>query len=231
MQAKDVMTRNVVTVTEDTAVTEIARQLIARGISAVPVVDAAGKIAGIVSEGDLMRRDETGTAPTRSWWLSLFEAPQERATAYVKAHGRTAGDVMTRNVVTVSEDASLAEIAALLEKRRIKRVPVVRDGKPVGIVSRANLLHGLASAKPASATSADDAAIRQAVTAAFKESGVDQVFVNTVVADGVVNIWGEVDSAAEVKALTIAAEGVPGVKQVVNHVTVMKPNMRSMTWA
>ena len=231
MQAKDVMTRNVVTVTADASVIEIAQQLIARGISAVPVVDGAGKLIGIVSEGDLMRRDESGTGSVRSWWLSLFEAPEERATAYVKAHGRTAGDVMTSKVLTVSEDAELAEIATLLEKHRIKRVPVVRDGKPVGIVSRSNLLQGLAAAKPVPASSADDAAIREALRAALRESGVDQVFVNAVVAHGVVNMWGEVNSAAEVRALEVAAKGVPGVKSVENHVNVANPNRQAMTWA
>jgi len=231
MQAKDVMTRNVVAVTTDTSVVEIAQQLIARGISAVPVVDGAGKIVGIVSEGDLMRRDESGTGLVRSWWLSLFEAPEERATAYVKSHGRTAGDVMTSKVLTVSENAELADIAALLEKHRIKRVPVVRDGKPVGIVSRSNLLQGLAAAKPIPPVSADDAAIREALRTALKESGVDQVFVNAVVANGVVNMWGEVNSAAEVRALEVAARSVSGVKNVENHVNVADPNRQAMTWA
>lgn len=231
MQAKDVMTRNVVTVTEEMSVVEIAQQLIARGISAVPVVDAAGRIVGIVSEGDLMRRDESGTAAVRSWWLSLFEAPEERAMAYLKSHGRTAGDVMTRKVLTVPEDAELAEIAATLEKHRIKRVPVVRDGKPVGIVSRSNLLQGLAAAKPIPPASADDAAIREALRAALRESGVDQVFVNTVVADGEVNMWGEVSTQAEVRALEVAARGVAGVKNVVNHVNVADPSRKAMTWA
>jgi len=230
MQAKDVMTRTVITVTADISVTEVARQLIDYRISAVPVVDAAGKIIGIVSEGDLMRRAESESAAPRSWWLSLVGSPADQAAEYVKQHGRSAGDVMTREVVSVTEDTLIAEIASLLEKHRIKRVPVVRDGKPVGIVSRANLLHGLASAQPAPAVSASDEEIRKALADAFRETGVSQVFVNAVVADGVVNIWGDVESAAEVRALGIAAEGVAGVKKVFNHAAVMPPNLRAMTW-
>jgi len=230
MQARDVMTRNVITVTADTAVADIARRLIDRRISAVPVLDGAGKIIGIVSEGDLMRRDESGTGRTRSWWLSLVESPGEKAAAYVKSHGREAGDVMTRDVLTVTEETDLGEIAALLEKHHIKRVPVLRDGKPVGIVSRADLLHGLASAKPAPAAGADDGAIRAALTDAFRDAGINQVFVNSVVADGVTHIWGEVDTEAEVKAIGVAAGGVAGVRKIVNNVTVMTSNMRAMTW-
>jgi CBS domain-containing protein len=230
MQAQDVMTRSVITVTANTAVTDIARQLIARRISAVPVVDGAGKIIGIVSEGDLMRRDESDTGRKRSWWLSLVDSPGDKAADYVKSHGRDAGDVMTRDVLTVSEETELGEIAALLEKNHIKRVPVLRDDKPVGIVSRANLLHGLASAKPAPAISADDGTIRAALIDAFGDAGINQVFVNAVVADGTVHIWGEVNSEAEVKALKVAAGGVGGVKKVVNNVTVMTAQMRAMTW-
>ena len=128
MQAKDVMTPNVVTVTPDASVKDIAELLLERQISALPVVDAEQKIVGIVSEGDLLRRPETGTERRRSWWLSLFSSSEERAADYVKGHGRRAEEVMTRNVVTVEEDTPLNKIAELLERRRIKRVPVVVGG-------------------------------------------------------------------------------------------------------
>src|SRR5215471_1029377 len=142
MRAMDVMTTNVITVGPDTSVQEVAKTLSERNISGVPVVDAANRLVGIVSEGDLLHRVETGTdrrvqRRRRSWWLDTIGSDEELARDYVKSHGRTAGDVMTRDVITVSETAQLGDIANLLETKKIKRVPVVRDGTLVGIVSRA----------------------------------------------------------------------------------------------
>ncbi len=145
MRAKDVMTSPIVTVGPEATVQEIAKLLIERQVSGMPVLDQGGRVVGIVSEGDLMRRVEHADERHRSWWLKLFSDEITEATEYVKTHGRRAAEVMTRDVVTVDEDTPLHEIAALLEERRIKRVPVVRDGRLVGIVSRANLLHGLAA--------------------------------------------------------------------------------------
>lgn len=140
MQAKDVMTAPVVTAETDTSVAAVAERLLERRISAMPVVDADGRVVGVVSEGDLMHRGESGGERHRSWWLALIASAEERSRDYVKNHGLRASDVMTRDPVTVGEDATLEEIAALLETHRIKRVPVLRDGRLVGIVSRANLL-------------------------------------------------------------------------------------------
>lgn len=167
MRAKDVMTSPIVTAGPQTTVPEIAKLLIERRISALPVVDQGERVIGIVSEGDLMRRVENTDERHRSWWLRLFSDPATDAADFVKTHGRRAADVMTRDVVTVGEDTPLHEIAALLEERRIKRVPVVREGRVVGIVSRANLLHGLA-ARPADTPvrSADDEVIRVAAETA-----------------------------------------------------------------
>ena len=166
MDAKDVMTPNVITVNEQTDVATIAKLMIERHISAVPVVDKNGKILGIVSEGDLIRRPEEGTEAPKSWWLALLEAPEDAARAYAKSHGQSASDVMTQNVISVGEDTPVVEVATLLEKNRIKRVPVLRDGRPVGIVSRANLIQALAS-RPAAApvVSADDKTLRQIILA------------------------------------------------------------------
>jgi len=143
MRAKDVMTTEVVYAGPETDVRTIVQELLKRRISAVPVVDDGGRVIGIVSEGDLMRRAESDTEHHRSWWLQLLQDPEDRASEYLKTHGLKARDVMTRNPVTVSEDTSLDEIATLLERNGIKRVPVLRNGKLVGIVSRADLLHGL----------------------------------------------------------------------------------------
>ena len=230
MQAKDIMTRSVVSVAPETPVAEIARELIERGVSAVPVVEGTGEIVGIVSEGDLMRRSETGTDRRPSWWLRLLTLPENQMRDYVKSHGLRAEDVMTRDVVTVTEETPVNEIADLLEGRRIKRVPVVRDGKPVGIVSRANLISGLASAGEMPATSADDETIRAALITEFELAGVHTLYINAIVTKGVVHIWGDVNSEDERRAATVAAESIPGVLEVRNRTTVVTPAMRAMYW-
>lgn len=234
MRAGDVMTTKVVTVSPETAVRTIAQTLVERGISAVPVVDGAGRLLGIVSEGDLMRRAEAGTERQPSWWLDLLASPEEKARDYSRAHGLTARDVMSREVVTVEEDSPLASVAALLERHRIKRVPVVRDGALVGIVSRANLLHGLIAAQPApasAATAGDDAAIRGRILAAVAEAGLAEPYVNVVVSGGKVQLWGMVSSEAEKDALRVAAETAPGVVAVENNVAVAGPRQLRAGWA
>jgi len=231
MQAKDVMTTEVLTVSPDTPVAEIAKQLVRRRISAVPVVDADEQPIGIVSEGDLMRRPETGGERHPSWWLSLLAKPESQAREYVKSHGGSARDVMTRHLVTVTEEASLEEIATLLEKHRIKRVPVVRDGKLVGIVSRANLLQGIVARQRAPQPSADDRSLRDRVTQAIKASGVRAEFVDVVVSGGVAHLWGATYSTAERDAIRTAASSVSGVRGVEGEIGVFPPMVQSMLWA
>jgi CBS domain-containing protein len=226
MQARDVMTTSVVSVGPDTRVEEIARLLLERRISGVPVVDAGGRILGIVTEGDLMRRPEIGTERRRSWWLRFFADPRDRAEEYAKAHGSRAENVMTRNVVTVTEETSLAEIAHLLERHHIKRVPVVRDGLLVGIVSRANLLQGLAAGRQAvvPARSRDDQAIRAEVIRTLdRESWLTHSPLNVIVTDGVVELWGFVESDEERRAIRVAVESVPGVVGVKEHLGSVQP--------
>jgi len=223
VKAKDVMTTPVVTVDLATPVAEIAKRLLQRRISAMPVVDKEGRPIGIVSEGDLMRRPETGGKRHPSWWLSLVAEPETQAREYVKAHGGYARDVMTRDVTTVTEEASLEEIATLLEKHHIKRVPVVRDGKLVGIVSRANLLQGIVARQRAPQPSEDDRTMRERVIAAIQASGVRSEYVNPVVADGVVHLWGATYSDAERDAIQVAAAGVSGVKRVEGEIGVLSP--------
>ncbi|NIR61759.1 MAG: CBS domain-containing protein [Gammaproteobacteria bacterium] len=224
MLAKDVMTRDVATVTPETRVEDIAKLLLRRDISGVPVVDARGRLVGMVSEGDLIRRGET--EGRRSWWLNLLTGPEERARDYLKAHGGHAEDVMTREVVSVSEETPVGEIARILERRRIKRVPVVRDGKLVGIVSRANLLHGLASHREriSIAPSPDDRTIREKILALVKREGwITHGALNVIVNEGVVELWGWVDSRDERKALMAAVEGIEGVKKVNDHLGSVAP--------
>jgi CBS domain-containing protein len=223
MQARDVMTSPVLTVTAGATVQEIARLLLDRHISAVPVVDAGGMLLGVVSEGDLIRRADSGTERHPSWWLSLVSDPEDDARNYLKSHGLRASDVMTRNVIAVTEDTPVPEIADLLEKHRIKRVPVVRDGCVVGIVSRANLLQALVARPAASGvtTSGDDRALREAVFAAVKSTGARTVYVNVLVTDGIAHLWGMAHSNPERDAMRVAAETVPGVKRVEERISIL----------
>jgi CBS domain-containing protein len=228
MQAQDVMTTKVVSVAPHTPVAEIAKLLLERQISAVPVVGDDRRLLGIVSEGDLIHELGQDGAP-RAWWLDLLASPQARATAYLKSHGRLARDVMTRSVIAVPPDAPLPQIARLLEARRIKRVPVVQDGQLVGIVSRADLLRAFALQPAAEATArADDRELRERLTVEFEESGlVWHPYVNIVVNDGVVHLWGIVRIDSEVDALRVAAERIQGVVRVESHLTV-RPSLRSL---
>jgi CBS domain-containing protein len=214
MQAKDIMTSPVITVAPEAPVAEVAALLLEKHISAVPVVEPGGRLAGIVSEGDLMRRPESGTERRQSWWLALVSDPQSDAREFVKSHGLHAKDVMSRELVTVGEDAPLDRIADLLEKHGIKRVPVVRDGRVVGIVSRANLLQALIARPQASAVQADDRALRDAVKSALGATGARALYVNVLVTEGVVHLWGLAHTDEERQAMRVAAEGVPGVRQV-----------------
>jgi CBS domain-containing protein len=232
MRARDIMTTNVVSVEEETTVEEIARLLLSRHISAVPVTDRDGNLVGIVSEGDLMRRKETETDRPAGWWLRLLQSPQEQAARYVKTHGKKAADVMTRRVITVEEDADLAEIAEILERRRIKRVPVLRDGKLVGIVSRANLLQGLVTAKPAAPATKGDEAIRASILETIhREMNLQEQFINVTVSDGTVHLWGAVESKAEKDAVRVAAENTQGVRAVDDHLSVLPANVQAVMWA
>jgi predicted transcriptional regulator len=185
MQAKDVMTSPVVTVGPDASVMDVARLLLERHISAAPVVDGSGALLGVVSEGDLMRRQEAGTERRPSWWLTL------------------------------------QDIATLLEKHRIKRVPVMRAGKVVGIVSRANLLQALVAQSRPPAPQADDRALREAVMEALQATGARTLYVNVVVSEGVVHLWGMAHSEEEKNAMCVAAESVTGTKQVCERITLL----------
>ena len=219
MQAKDVMTVNVISVSEDSPIHEVVGLLLKYRISAVPVVDGARKVVGIVSEGDLLRPEGANQAGTeRPWWLEAVFAGQ--TVVYEKAKGRNAGAVMTRNVVTVDEDTPLNEIAELLERHHIKRVPVLRDGELAGIVSRANLLHGLANTivdhhEPGAAK--DRQLRNELLEILLDKHELNTVLVNVTVSDGNVRLWGVVENAAEAAVAESAAKTVPGVKSVENN--------------
>ncbi|MBT3788234.1 MAG: CBS domain-containing protein [Alphaproteobacteria bacterium] len=226
MRASDIMTTKVVTISPDLKVDEIARVLLEKGISAVPVADENGKVLGIVSEGDLLRRHENHTERRHSSWLSLFTSSEDEARDYAKTHGMTAAQVMTDKIISVDEETLVGDIAQLLEKRRIKRVPVIQDGKLVGIVSRANLLHGLAASKDAgpAAPSVDDRQLRKNILAKLEnENWISHGALNVIVTSGAVELWGWVNSEDERKALMIAVETVEGVTSVEDHLGMVAP--------
>ena len=226
MNAKDVMTTEVVTVSPETTVQDLAKILSEKGISGAPVVDANQKLVGIVSEGDLLHRAETGTERRvqrrRSWWLESVAAEQELARDYVKAHGRTVADIMTREVITAEETTDLADLAMQLETRRIKRVPVVSGGKLVGIVSRANLVRALAttSSAPKIVADTDDRTIREQLLAELRRQQWANIWAaDIMVRDKVVHVWFSGDeSDAERQAVRVAAENVPGVRGFEAHI-------------
>lgn len=222
MLARQVMTPNPIAVPATLAVEDVARILLERRISAVPVVDPENRVIGIVSEGDLMRRREAGTERRYSWWLELVSDPRTMARDFIKSAGRKVSDVMTKQVISVGEDTPLAAIAEILEKRRIKRVPVVTNGKLVGIVSRADLVRALLSGRPATgADAASDADIRDHFLARLgQEPWGPSSFVNIVVSEGQVELWGFAGSPDEARAIGLLAEDVPGVRGVVNNVRV-----------
>ncbi|PWC84819.1 hypothetical protein TSH100_16845 [Azospirillum sp. TSH100] len=225
MKAIDLMTPRVITIAPDATIAEAARKMLENHISGMPVVDAAGKVVGIISEGDLLRRVELGTARHRSWWLGLVSGGTLPAEDFIKSHARKVADVMTSHVTTVDETASPEEVVRVMETRRIKRVPVVRHGTLVGIISRANLLRALASVSPeAPTTASDDRALKERVTAAVKElSWESRSHDAIIVRNGVVQLWGFVSSGSQRDALRVAAEGVPGVKAVENNIQVVDP--------
>ncbi|SDO11016.1 CBS domain-containing protein [Vreelandella arcis] len=222
MQAIDIMTPKVVSVAPDTNVSEVAELLLSHRISAVPVVDDEHKVIGIISEGDLMRRLKDDNGQEHSGWLSLFSAGKNSG-EYVKSHGRKAHEVMTPNPLTVEENTPLHSIARLLEKHHIKRVPVLRDGKLVGIVSRANLLQGIANVAVGPTQSpSDDRQIRQAILDEVEHNtDVRTENLSVIVDGGVVEVWGLVESRDQKQAVTVAAENISGVTRVENNLGMM----------
>src|SRR5262245_44720969 len=217
MKAADVMVTNVITVGPDASVQDVARILLSSRISGVPVVGADGKLMWIGSEGELMHRCEAGTGRKRPWWLAILTGREVLASEFIREHSRKVTDVMTRKVVTAAPDTPLSTIANLLEKNAIKRVPIVENGKVVGIVSRANLLQALACQDKSiqAASTLDDAKIRENVLIQLKvEPWTRPALINVIVQDGAVELWGIVDSASEKKAVRVAAEITPGVRAV-----------------
>lgn len=222
MKASDVMTVSVITIEPDATVHTAAKLMLERGISGLPVVDKDGKLVGIISEGDLVRRTETGTERQPSWWLTFLSGGDQLAYDFVKAHGTKVSDVMTKEVVVVKPDTPLTEVARLLEDKRVKRVPVVADDVVVGVVSRANLLQALASAKPRTEDAQpSDAELRDLIIERLTaQPWSHPSLLNPIVTDGVVDLWGMVLSPTERDAVRVLVEETPGVRGVNNHLAI-----------
>ena len=225
MQAKDVMTRDVISVAPDATVLLAARLMLQHHISGLPVIDSSGKLVGVLSEGDFLRRQETQTQRRRSRWLEFLMGPGRTAGEYIHSHGSKVSEVMTEDVRTVGEDTPLEDIVELMERHRIKRVPVLRGKQVVGIVTRSNLMHAMVSlVRKAPPTTMDDAAIREQLLAEMKrEQWAPAAMTTVVVRDGVVELWGVVIDDRQRQALTIAAENIPGVKAVKDHLVWVEP--------
>ncbi|MBV8510910.1 MAG: CBS domain-containing protein [Xanthobacteraceae bacterium] len=226
MRAVDVMTVDPVSISPDESIVEAIRLMLQRKFSGLPVVDSAGALVGIVTEGDLLRRSETGTQRKRPRWIEFLIGSGKLANEYVHTSGRKVRDVMTYDVQTVAEDASLDDIVQQMERHQIKRLPVVRGGKLVGIVTRANLLRALASVvgetKPVAA--ADDASIRTRIYAELQKQPWAPVnMLDVVVRDGTVHLWGVLLDERQREAIHVVAENTPGVKGIEDHLVWVEP--------
>lgn len=226
MKVADVMSTDVISVAPGTSIKDVARTLAERRISGVPVVTADGSVVGIVSQSDLMHRAELGTEKRRKWWLHFLADERQLAREFTQAHGQHARDVMARHVVTVTPETSLGVAADMLDQHRIKRMPVVRDGRLVGMLTRGDLVRALAETAEPAAGSVDDAAIHAALYERLRrESWSRGSIIAATVDDGVVSLRGFVESAEQRRALRVLAEEVQGVQRVEDHMTVGLPSM------
>jgi len=225
MKASEIMTPDVISADPDATVLQAARHMLQHHISGLPVIDKTGALVGILSEGDFLRRRETHTDRRPSRWLEFLMGPGKLAAEYTHTHGSKVSEVMTTKMHTISEDTPLEKIVEMMERYRIKRVPVLRGKKVVGIVTRANLMHAmvsLARGEPKAATS--DAAIRQELLSELKsEKWALASMINVVVRGGVVELWGMIVDHRQREALIVAAENVRGVKEVKDHLMWVEP--------
>jgi len=224
MRAHQVMTRNPITITEDTSLREAALLMLENRISGLPVVDKFGKLVGIITEGDFIRRAEIGTQTRRARWLAFFIGPGRAATEFVHEQGRKVGEVMNSQPVTISEQTSLEEVVRLMEKHNIKRLPVVSGMKLLGIVTRTDLLRTVANLdREVPDPTADDDHIQQRIIRAIEKSAWRPVSFNIRVRDGVVHIDGIIIDERSRPATIVAAENTEGVKQVHDHLCWVEP--------
>jgi CBS domain-containing protein len=225
MIVADVMTRNCITIAPDATVEEAVNLMLNRHISGLFVVDKADDLVGVITEGDLLRRDELGTQRNRPWWLRLLASPARQAADFTKANGRHVRDVMTEDVLSIAQDSALEDVVAMMESNRIKRLPVTADGKVVGVVSRSDLLRALIGrARTSEPLATDDRTIRTGILNALEaQSWAPMTTLNVTVANAVVDIWGTITNEEERRAICVVVENTQGVKAVHDHLVYIEP--------
>ena len=225
MKAQDIMTRDVTTVSPDTSVRDIAALMMEKHISGVPVSTNNGKIIGMVSQSDLLHRAELGTERKHKWWFRTFADSNALAREYAKAHGLKAHDIMSRYVVSVRDDAELRDVADILDSHRIKRVPVVQEGRLVGIITRGDLVRALSQVQISKAAKKiDNAALHKTLHDRIRtQPWINDSYINLTVNDGVVELWGFVVSTDQQAALRTLVEETEGVSRVEDKLSIAGP--------
>ena len=225
MKAQDIMTRDVTTVSPDTSVRDIAALMMEKHISGVPVLTNNGKIIGMVSQSDLLHRAELGTERKHKWWFRTFADSNALAREYAKAHGLKAHDIMSRYVVSVRDDAELRDVADILDSHRIKRVPVVQEGRLVGIITRGDLVRALSQVQISKAAKKiDNAALHKTLHHRIRtQPWINDSYINLTVNDGVVELWGLVVSTDQQAALRTLVEETEGVSRVEDKLSIAGP--------
>jgi CBS domain-containing protein len=227
MRADEVMTKDPLTIAPQAPVAEAVRLMLDRRVSGLPVVDAKGKLCGVITEGDLLRRSELGTEKRRARWLEFLFGPGRSAEEFVHAHGMRVEEVMTRSPITVAPDAGLDQVVDLMTERRIKRLMVVSGGRLVGVVSRADLLRALSgafAARPVPLGVGSDSEIEKRVVEVLSEkSWVPVSSIKVEVGGGIVHLWGSILDERQRDAIRVAVENVPGVVEIVDHLVWVEP--------
>lgn len=225
MKAQDIMSRRVITVRRDSELKEAIATMLERGISGMPVTDENGALVGMLTEGDLLRRSELGTERRRARWLELLIGPGKLAAEYTRAHGQTVADVMSDSLHYATPEMPLQQVVDMMERQRIKRVPVLDQGRLVGIITRANLLRALALAAPSlpAASPSDEQMRQQLETELAASAWAPCSMLNVVVQKSEVHLYGTILDGREREALCVAARNIPGVTAVHDHLVWCEP--------
>jgi len=225
MQVKDAMTNHVVGIQADASIEQAIEILLRSRISALPVFDAKGALVGILSEGDLLRRVELGTERRRPRWLEFVLGPGRFAADYVHAHGRKVHEVMTPEVVTIAQTAPLEEAVDLMNRHRVKRLPVMANGFVVGVLARADLLRALARLLPARIEKGADADIRAAILSQLeRQPWAPIASIQIDVHGGVADLRGALSDTRQRDAIKVIVENTPGVTAIHDHMLWVEPN-------
>jgi CBS domain-containing protein len=224
MRAHQIMTRQVVTIAPGAPILDAANSMLRHRISGLPVVDDAGRLVGIVSQGDFIRRTEIGTERKRGRWLKFLVGPGRAASDFVHERGRKVEEVMTSEPRTVTEDATLEDIVELMERNNVKRLPVMRGDKLVGIVTRSNLLQAVAGlTRDVPDPTADDDHIRNRIITSIEKADWAPFGLGVIVLNGVVHISGVITNEHSREATIVGAENVSGVTKVHDHLCWVEP--------